>query len=106
MTTNETFDGLAFPVAKVRLNGATDTRGARYSATVYRDRDRTYRATAPYDHGIGGGARGALPAALKAFERALAENDPPASAIGDYVAVPGDFSQDLYVFTFVPRSFF
>ena len=35
--TNQTFDGLAFPVARVRYTGNG------YSATIYRDRDRTYR---------------------------------------------------------------
>lgn len=97
--TNTTFDGLAFPVAKVRYTGNG------YSATIYRDRDRTYRARTSYDHAIGGGARGALPAALKAFAAALADNDGLARD-GDYVAVPGDFNADFYVFTFVPTHFF
>jgi hypothetical protein len=93
--TNETFDGLAFPVARVRYTGNG------YSATIYRDRDRTYRARTSYDHAIGGGARGALPAALKAFDKALADHN-GLSAHGDYVAVPGDLTADLYSFTFVP----
>lgn len=96
---NATFDGLAFPVAKVRYTGSG------YSASVYRDRDRTYRAKASYDHAVGGGARGALPAALKAFAKALADTNGLASE-GDYVAVPGDFSADFYTFTFVPAHFF
>jgi hypothetical protein len=97
--TNETFGGLAFPVAKVRYTGNG------YSATIYRDRDRTYRAKTNYDHAVGGGARGALPAALKAFDKALADNNGLAAS-GDYVAVPGDFNADFYVFTFVPKDFF
>jgi hypothetical protein len=91
------FDGLAFPVARVRYTGNG------YSATIYRDRDRTYRARGSYDHAIGGGARGALPTALKAFEKALADNNGLASA-GDYIAVPGDLTDQLYSFTFVPRD--
>lgn len=99
MTTNATFDGLAFPVAKVRYTGNG------YSATIYRDRDRTYRARVSYDHSIGPGARNAIRAALKAFEKALADND-GLSTDGDYVAIPGDLNADFYVFTFVPKHFF
>jgi hypothetical protein len=91
------FDGLAFPVARVRYTGNG------YSAIIYRDRDRTYRARAPYDHAIGGGARGALPAALKAFDKALADNTGLAAS-GEYVAIPGDLTDKLYSFTFVPRE--
>jgi hypothetical protein len=99
ITTNQTFDGLAFPVARVRYTGNG------YSATIHRDTDRSYRARGSYNHAIGGGARGALPVALKAFAKALADNDGLARE-GDYVAVPGDFSADAYVFTFVPAHFF
>jgi hypothetical protein len=98
-TTSERFDGLAFPVAKVRYTGNG------YSATVYRDRDRTYRAKTSYDPAIGGGARGARPAALKAFAKALADNNGLARE-GDYVAIPGDFNANFYTFTFVPSHFF
>lgn len=97
--TNFTFDGLAFPVARVRYTGNG------WSATIYHDHDRTYRARASYDHAIGGGARGALPAALKAFSKALADNNGLA-AEGEYVAVPGDLNADFYTFTFVPKRFF
>jgi hypothetical protein len=97
--THETFDGLAFPVARVRYTGNG------YSATIYRDRDRTYRARTSYSHALGGGARGALPAALKAFDKALADNNGLAAS-GDYVAVPGDLTDQLYSFTFVPKHFF
>jgi hypothetical protein len=105
MTTNQTFDGLAFPVARVRYSGPTDTRGGRYNASLYRDRDRTYRASVPYGHDIGGGARGALPAALKVLECALVDITSGAT-VADYVAIPGDYSDDAYVFTFVPAYFF
>jgi hypothetical protein len=94
-----TFDGLAFPVAKVRYTGSG------YSASIYRDHDRIYRAKTSYDHAIGGGARGALPAAVKAFEKALADNN-GFEQHGGYVAIPGDFSAGLYTFTFVPTHFF
>jgi hypothetical protein len=95
--TNETFDGLAFPVARVRYTGNG------YSATIYRDRDRKYSARTSYDHATGGGARGALPAALKAFNKALADN-PGFVQHGGYVAIPGDLTHELYSFTFVPRE--
>lgn len=98
-TTNATFDGLAFPVAKVRYSNG------KYNASIYRDTDRIYRARVSYDHAIGGGARGALPAALKAFQKALADSNGLASA-GDYVAIPGDYDSSLYTFTFVPTHFF
>lgn len=96
MISNATFDGLAFPVAKVSYSGSN------WTASIYRDRDTTYRARVGYDHAVGGGARGALSAAVKAFEKARAE----IGAREDYVAVPGDFSADCYVFTFVPTHFF
>lgn len=105
MITNETFDGLAFPVARVRYSGPTDTRGGRWRASIRRDADRTFRASAPYDHDTGGGGRGALPAALKALESALDAIDPD-TTVDDYVAVPGDLSADAYIFTFVPAHFF
>jgi hypothetical protein len=101
--TNETFDGLAFPVARVRYSGDS----GNYSATLRRDSERTYRARTPYDHAIGGGARNALLAALKCLERALAEIDPGAgSDPSAYVAIPGDLDAGAYVFTFVPAYFF
>jgi hypothetical protein len=98
------FDGLAFPVAKVRYAGPTNSRGSRWVASVYRDRDRTFRATVGYDHALPSGARNALPAALKAFEKARADID--ADLREDYVAIPGDFDADTYIFTFVPKRFF
>jgi hypothetical protein len=101
MIRNATFDGLAFPVAKVRYSGDS----SNWSASIYRDTDRTYRARASYDPAIGGGARGALPAALKAMDKALADHN-GLSAEGDYIAVPGDYSAGEYVFTFVPARFF
>lgn len=100
---NHTFDGLAFPVARVRYSGDS----GNWSASIRRDSERTYRARVSYDYATGGGARGALPAALKCLERALADldlgtgHDP-----SDYVAVPGDLDAGAYVFTFVPAYFF
>lgn len=99
MIANETFDGLAFPVAKVRYIGGA------YTASVYRDRERTYRVKVSYDAATGGGARGALPAALKAFDKALKDNN-GLERDGDYVAIPGDLNGDEYAFTFVPKHFF
>lgn len=99
MASNQSFDGLAFPVAKVRYGSGN------YSASIYRDRDQTYRAKASYNHAVGGGARGALPVALKAFEKCLAGHNGLA-AEGEYIAVPGDFNATFYTFTFVPARFF
>lgn len=101
MITNATFDSLAFPVARVTYRGDS----SNWAASMYRDRDRTYRARVGFDHAIGGGARGALAAALKVLERALADLNSGAT-VADYVAVPGDFSADAYTFTFVPTHFF
>lgn len=101
ITTNQTFDGLAFPVARVRYSGDS----SRWTASMYRDSERSYRARTSYDHAVGGGARGALPAALKVLAKALADLGMTETA-ADYVAVPGDFSADAYVFTFVPAYFF
>lgn len=98
---NAKFDGLAFPVARVSYSGDA----SQWNASIYRDRETTFRARVGYDPAIGGGARGALPAALKALGKALAEIDSDAT-VADYVAVPGDFSADAYVFTFVPKYFF
>lgn len=95
-----TLEGFAFPVAKVRYTGNG------YSATLYRDRDRTYRARVSYDHKIGPGARNAVRAAVAVFDKCLADNEPGLTAEGDYVTVPGDLNADFYVFTFVPKHFF
>lgn len=97
MTTTQTFDALAFPVARVRYSNG------RWYATIYRDTDRTYRARTSYDHAVGGGARGARAAALAAFDKALADTN-GLSAEGAYVAIPGDFDAKTYTFTFVPRE--
>ncbi len=93
--THETFDGLAFPVARVRYSDG------KWHATIRRDADRTYRARVGYDYSIGGGARGARVAAITAFAKALADHN-GLSAAGDYVAVPGDLGAGTYSFTFVP----
>jgi hypothetical protein len=98
-TTNQTFDGLAFPVARVRYSGDS----GRWSASIRRDSERTYRARVSYDQATGGGARGALPAALECLERALADLDLGAGADpSEYVAIPGDLDAGTYTFTFVP----
>jgi hypothetical protein len=101
---NETFKGLAFPVAKVRFNGPTDHRGARYSATIRRDNERTYRTTVSFDYAKNPGEN-ALSAALKCLERAL-EGNGSDSSVDDYVAIPGDLDASAYSFTFVPKYFF
>lgn len=102
---HETFRGLAFPVARVRYAGPTDTRGSRYIASMHRDSERTYRATRSYEPGESGGASQAIHAATLCLAKALAENNPGVEA-SDYIAIPGDFSADSYVFTFVPAYFF
>lgn len=90
--------GSAFTVAKVRYSSGS------YSATIVRG-DDTYRARVSYSHEIGGGARNAVRAAVKAFEKCLAEHD-GLRMDGDYVAVPGDLDNGAYVFTFVPARWF
>jgi len=97
--TNQTFDGLAFPVAKVRYSSGS------WNASIRRDSERTFRARTSYDHATGGGARGALPAALKCLEKALADVDLGGGAsVADYLAIPGDLDGGAYAFTFVPAS--
>lgn len=98
--TQSTFDGLAFPVAKVSYNGDS----GNYSATITWDRDHTFRARVGYDHAIGSGARNAIRAALKAHAKLVAEF--PALASEEHVAIPGDLDEKYYVFTFVPARFF
>lgn len=93
--TDQTFDGLAFPVAKVTYNGDS----SNWSATIKRDHV-TYRARLSYDHKTGGGARGALPAARKVLEKLLTDSD-GLRREGEYVAIPGDHG-NAYTFTFVP----
>lgn len=39
------------PTVTVRYQGPTNTRGSRWSATLKRDRQTTYRASVPYDEG-------------------------------------------------------
>lgn len=98
IVTNETFDGLAFPVAKVRYTGNG------YSATIVWSSEHTFRARVSYDHRIGPGARNAIRAALAAHAKLTAEF--PALADEEPVAVPGDLNANWYTFTFVPSRFF
>src|SRR5262245_23483276 len=102
MITNETFEQLVFPVAKVRYAGPTNTRGGRYVASIYRDSERTYRATVGFDH-ADSPSTNARAAALACLTKSLADNNPDAS-VADYVAVPGNLSADSYTFTFVPAD--
>jgi hypothetical protein len=108
----ETFRGLAFPVARTRYAGPTNTRGSRYVASIRRDNERTYRATVHYDAALSP-SENALAAALKCFQAALIGNyhdyqsvelEPPSAR--DYVAVPGDLDANGYSFTFVPLYIF
>ena len=102
---HDTFRSLAFPVAKVRYAEPTDTQGGRYVASMYRDSERTYRASRPHAHAEQAGASQAIHAATLCLAKALEENNPDAKP-ADYIAIPGDFSADSYTFTFVPAYFF
>lgn len=96
--TQSTFDGLAFPVAKVRYTGSG------YSATIRWDSEHTFRARVSYDHALSGGATQAIRAALKAHAKMLAEF--PTHASEQHLAIPGDLDAEHYTFTFVPTRFF
>jgi hypothetical protein len=102
--TRNRFDGLAFLAVKVRYAGPTDRTGGRWIASLYRDTDRTYRATVGYDDALPSGGTQAVIAAKRALAKALADNNPDAS-VSDYTPVPGDLSADEYVFVFVPTEY-
>lgn len=105
--TQETFDGLAFPIVRVRYAGPTETRGARWIATLRRDNERTYRATVSYDSGKPEGARNAIDAAWECWREARKDLvEPGKNYCLDYVAIPADLSADSYAFTFVPTYLF
>lgn len=95
--TDQTFNGLAFPVAQVRYNGDS----SNWNASIRRDHI-VYRARTSYNHQTGGGARGALPAARAALEKLLTDGRDGLAREGDYVAIPGDLNNETYTFTFVP----
>lgn len=97
------FEGLAFPVVKVRYAGPTDTKGSRWIATLRRSRDEVTRVTAGYHSELPAGADNAYVAARECFAKHLASWDSDNDA-SDYVAVPGDLDPDTYVFTFVPAE--
>jgi hypothetical protein len=97
------FDGLCFPVAKVKFLGATDRSGARWSASIRRSNELTYRAIVSYDDALPDGARNAVTAAWKCYAKAQAWMDDYNP--DDYVAIPGDLSAREYSFTFVPREY-
>ena len=101
MITQETFDGLAFPIVRVRYSGPTDTRGARWYATLRRDNERTYRVNVGYDDGRPEGARNAIEAARACWEKATADLGVPS---GEHVAIPSDLSESEYAFTMVPAD--
>lgn len=101
------FEGLAFPVVKVRYAGPTDTKGSRWIATMRRDNERLFRATASYNHDLPSGADNALAAARVCYALALVDSNalgPVKRHVDDYVSVPGDLDSDTYVFTFVPAE--
>jgi hypothetical protein len=95
---DERFAGLAFPVVKVRYAGPTNTLGGRYIASV-----RDVRVTHSYDHAISS-SDNALRAARKAWSKYQTSkmvniNDDPR------VFIPGDLSDDSYVYLVVPSAF-
>lgn len=97
------FEGLAFPVVKVRYAGPTNTKGSRWIATLRRSRTEVIRVTASYDYSLPTGQENALVAAKECYAKALASYD-SGNDVRDYVAVPGDLNPDTYVFTFVPAE--
>ena len=105
MVSNETFKGLAFPVARVRYAGPTNYRGSRWIASIRRDNERTYRSQVSYRSELPSGSQNAIRAALTCLATMLADNPGLETSANDYVAAPGELSADEYVFTFVPRYF-
>ena len=101
MISDETFSGLAFPVAKVRYTGPTNYRGSRWIATIRRDNERTYRVIDPYRSELPSGSVNALDTARACLAKMLADNHSETSA-SDYVAIPAELDADTYAFTFVP----
>jgi hypothetical protein len=99
-----TFDGLAFPVARVRYAGPTEVRGSRFNATMKRGED-SYRIARSYRYDEPQGAGQAVHAARLCLANYLEENDRD-ETVADYVAVPGEYDVDTYVFVFVPARFF
>lgn len=98
--TQETFDGLAFPVIRVKYAGPTDTKGARWIASMRRDNERSYRVTVGYDSGEREGAANAIHAARACWEKACDDLGVPK---GEHVAIPADLSASEYAFTMVPE---
>lgn len=99
--TQETFDGLAFPVIRVKYDGPTDYRPSRWIATLRRDNDRSYRVSQSYDDGAPEGARNAIGAAMACWERARADLGVPQD---EHLAVPGALDANTYAFLMVPRD--
>lgn len=97
MTAQESLTGLAFPVVRVRFAGPTDTRGARYIASV-----RGVRVTRSYDYAASG-SENALAAARQCWglycTRQVRQVEP-------CLYIPGDLSDDAYCFTVIPAGFF
>lgn len=99
--TQQTFDGLAFPIVRVRYAGPTNTRGSRWIATLRRDEERTYRVTRGYDYAAPMGSGGALAAALECWDKARADLN---AWSDEHVAIPADLDAGSYAFTFVPKA--
>lgn len=102
----ERFYGLAFPIITVKFSGGV------WRATMRRDSTLTVRAQDSYE-GVDG-AKGALPAVRKCWEKYLEERERGMIEAGltpltkwdePSVMVPGD-AKEGYVFTVVPAYFF
>lgn len=95
--TDRTFDGLAFPIVRVRYAGPTNYRGSRWIATMRRDNERSYRVVTPYDASLSTGTRNAIVAARACWDKARAD----LGWDGEYIAIPAELDADTYAFTFV-----
>lgn len=94
------FQGLAFPVIRVRYHGPTDYRGSRYIATL-----RGVRHTEHYDYALDGpenAYKAAVSCWLKYREQfaEILAGDEQAR-----VLIPGDLDANTYAYTVVPAGF-
>lgn len=94
------FEGLAFPVVRVRYAGPTDSRGSRYVATV-----RGVRHTESYDDGLSASrnAHNAAAACWAKYCASLALSVPDDDT--PRVFIPGDLDRTSYSFTVVDAAY-
>jgi hypothetical protein len=109
----DSFEGITFPLVKVKFAGPTDHRGARWIATLTSGRlggPKSYRVIRPYDYSIGCGATNALPVAQEVLRKCFADwsarTESECPNVQNFILIPCEIDRDTYGFTVIHKRHF